>query len=96
MMTQDDWKSFLDALMGAVNAAGYGASLHGAVSNYHGKPYNKKLNIWLVCGGCASSMYFAVDRLTKNDLLASARPPKASCPRCKHAGDHEYRGIQTG
>jgi hypothetical protein len=95
MMSQEDWKRTLDELMGIVNATGYGASMHRAISEYHGKPYNKKLNIALICGGCGSSIYFAVDRLYHTHLSKTASPPGAKCPKCSHAGEHEYQGVAS-
>jgi hypothetical protein len=93
MMEQPKRHKALDDLASIVNATGYGAAFHKAISEYHGKPYNKKLNFMLICGGCASSFYFAVDKLLHSHLFKTASPPQVECPHCGHDGDHDYDGF---
>lgn len=93
MMDQRDWHSALDDILSIVNATGYGAAMHKAISEYHGKTYNKKLNFGLTCGGCGASIYFALDRLYHSHFQKQVSPPAVQCPSCKHSGKHSYDGI---
>lgn len=95
MVTRDDWKKAIDRLMAIVGVSSTGGKLYTAISEYHGNPRNKALNLALTCGGCASGIYFGVSRLSSDHLKKESTPPAAKCPHCGHTGDHDYVGVHS-
>jgi len=93
MMKKDDWSQALDQLMSFLGVASYGATLHKAVCDYHGRPHNKNLYLALKCGGCTSKIYFAIKKLNAAMFQEYSDLPSVQCPKCRHHGDHRFDAI---
>lgn len=95
MMSQDDWERAIDRLMSLVSVSAGGGRLYTAISEYHGRPQNKALNLALTCGMCTKMIYVGVKNLRSDHLKKDATPPSVTCPHCQHDGDHNYEGVYT-
>ena len=87
-----DWQVVVSDLVSALQAGGYGSTLHQAIKKR--RLDGKVLWIALGCSGCGPFLASA-DNLAMDQLEQVPKQPKIACPRCGSDAGHVYRGVRT-